>query len=487
MTRFSRLGLLIGAVALIIGVISLTSDNDSPSALTGDPPGPATFGSQASASPPETSHDRNPIGSFLALTTPLTPSAEKNQILERIGERWSDDDTVMMLEAARFASRTTRDAIYSALQENTGQTIRRNLGAWYRWTWNREDFEPHPEYAEFKRRLYAHIDPRFAEYFSVDYPTTIRLDEVRWGGVRRDGIPPLKNPHTTDARDAKFLADTDVVFGVKIGDHARAYPKRILAWHEMVKDVVGGRSINGVYCTLCGSMIVYDTKIARKHYELGTSGFLYRSNKLMYDHKTKSMWSTIRGEPVIGTLVGKGLKLEPLYVVTTTWGKWRSLHPETDVLSLETGHRRDYSEGAAYRAYFATDDLMFDVPLIDERLKNKQEVLVIRGDDSDPVAIDTEFLRKNRVHHESIGDRNYVVITDASGANRVYETHEQKFESLAPPSGVLGTGGGVWEITESALISPKYEPLNRAPAHRAFWFGWHAAHPNTRLVADSQP
>ena len=97
----------------------------------------------------------------------------------------------------------------------------------------------------------------------------------------------------------------------------------------MVKDHLGGQSINGVYCTLCGSMIVYDTMIGDKHYELGTSGFLYRSNKLMYDHATESMWNTITGEPVIGPLVGKGIKLSPMTVVTTTWGRWKQLAPAT--------------------------------------------------------------------------------------------------------------------------------------------------------------
>lgn len=81
------------------------------------------------------------------------------------------------------------------------------------------------------------------------------------------------------------------------------------------------------------------------------------------------------GTPAVGALVGSGLRLTARPVVTTTWGEWRAEHPSTAVLSVETGHNRDYSEGAAYRDYFAPDRLMFRVPKTDTRLKNKDEVL----------------------------------------------------------------------------------------------------------------
>ena len=118
-----------------------------------------------------------------------------------------------------------------------------------------------------------------------------------WGGVRQDAIPPLRFPKLIDAEDATYLSNNQVVFGLMINDSARAYPKRILAWHEMVIDEVGGEPVAGVYCTLCGSMIIYKTTHRGENHELGTSGFLYRSNKLMYDKKTQSLWSTLRGNP----------------------------------------------------------------------------------------------------------------------------------------------------------------------------------------------
>ena len=232
-------------------------------------------------------------------------------------------------------------------------------------------------------------------------------------------------------------------------------------------------------------MIVYFPKDADGvHHELGTSGFLYRSNKLMYDHATKSMWSTTKGEPVIGPLVNKGIKLPVHNVVTTNWGEWKSLHPDTHVLSLKTGHRRDYGEGVAYRQYFGTDELMFTTPAQDPRLKNKDEVFIIRHrDDEEPLALHADFLSENPVYHDKFSDLNFVVATDVSGANRAFESKQHKFHAGATPTQLLDQSNDEWTVTEDALVAKNSgERLRRLPSHRAFWFGWFAVHPETRLV-----
>ena len=219
------------------------------------------------------------------------------------------------------------------LQRKTGQSFGRNMNDWYFWLWNRPlNLSDH--YANFKASLYRNIDPRFEKYFRDRQALArIRLDEIRWGGVQQDGIPPLRKPVMVNANNTTYLQDSNVVFGIEINGDARAYPKRILAWHEMFVDTIGGEDIAGVYCTLCGTIIPYKTKLNGVNYNLGTSGFLYRSNKLMYDQATQSLWNTIKGEPVLGPLVDKGIKLEHLSVVTTTWGEWKRRHPKTTVLS----------------------------------------------------------------------------------------------------------------------------------------------------------
>jgi len=406
------------------------------------------------------------------------PEAQDRAYRE-IEKRWEPAWIAPLLDVAGL---NHDERIFPLLRRRTGEKRRDDLHAWFDYLWAR-DYRAPEYYPEFKARTHALIDPRFAEYFAADRAATIRLDEIRWGGVKRDGIPPLKNPAMIPAAKATYLRDSHVVFGVTINGESRAYPKRILAWHEMVKDRIGGEELNGVYCTLCGSMMLYRTAIGGQHYELGTSGFLYRSNKLMYDHGTKSLWSTLTGEPVVGPLVGRGLKLAPLPVVTTTWGEWRRFHPDTQVLSLETGHDRDYGEGVAYRNYFSTDEPMFSVPTLDRRLKNKAEVLALRFGEptARPTVIAAEVLVRNPVFHGRVGAQDYVVLTDKSGANRVYESAGRKFIA-EPQDRVRDERGHLWHPTEAALRAENGQTLARLPAHRAFWFGWFAAFPETELV-----
>lgn len=271
---------------------------------------------------------------------------------------------------------------------------------------------------------------------------------------------------------------------LEVNRDVRAYPKRILAWHEMFVDEVGGVPVTGVYCTLCGSMILYRSEHDGKNHSLGTSGFLYRSNKLMYDQETQSLWNTLWGEPVIGPLAQKGIFLQRLSVVTTTWGEWRQRHPETTVLSLETGYQRNYAEGAAYQHYFATDQLMFPVPKRDLRLKNKDEVigLILSPHLDKPLAISVNYLSEHRLFHTQIETFRIVVLTDKSGAIRVYETKNIRFSQWDQDHVVVDENGISWVMTESSLQSPDGDILYRMPAHRSFWFGWFSAYAHTRLI-----
>lgn len=366
------------------------------------------------------------------------------------------------------------------LRKGTGQNLPADTDRWWRWIWSREEQE-HPEYATFKATVYSSVDKRFARYFVPGTPRTIRLDEVVWGGVKKDGIPPLEYPKMISAAEADYLKNNHIVFGVYLNGEAKAYPKRILAWHELFNDRVGGIDVTCAYCTLCGSAVLYDQKVGERQFSFGTSGFLYRSNKLMYDRQTNTLWSALEGVPVMGSLVGTELQLKRLPIVTTRWKEWRRRHPETTVLSLETGHERDYGEGVAYREYFATDRLMFPTPFQDKRLKNKQEVLALLMD-GEAVAYNARFLRKHRLHQDRVGGQQLVILTDKSGANRVYDATGIRFTKWDRTSKVRDSSGKQWEATETSLVGPNGEKLIRLAAHRAFWFGWRAQFPKTRLV-----
>ena len=374
--------------------------------------------------------------------------------------------------------------IIQLLTEKTGQDFQVDMNDWFFWMWNQPQKIAN-NYGNFKADFYKQIDPRFEKYFADRQSSSrIRLDEIRWGGVLQDGIPPLRYPEMISVKQATYLQDDNIVFGISHNGDARAYPKRVLAWHEMFIDTIGGEEIAGVYCTLCGTVIPYKTSFKGVQHKLGTSGFLYRSNKLMYDQDTQSLWSTTKGEPVVGPLVGKGIALEHIGVVTTTWGEWKRRHPDTTVLSLNTGHRRDYSEGVAYNEYFSTDELMFNTPYQDDRLDNKQEVLALRfpAAPKDQLAIDTEFLNKNPIYKDQIGFQKVLVLTDKSGANRVYDPKGIDFVSYDQDSQLVDSQGNKWQLEENRLIAESGQQLSSLPYRRAFWFGWHAVFPETRLI-----
>ena len=166
---------------------------------------------------------------------------------EAIEKHWQDAYIPFALDSLYLLrDQVVADRLITLLSDKTGQQFGDDVFAWWQWLWQADELR-HPRYGDFKSRLYGLIDPPFRNYFGAQRVTDIRLDEVVWGGVRQDGIPPLRYPKMIRAAEATYLADSDIVFGIAIGDDVRAYPKRILAWHEMFVDEVGGKSVAGVY------------------------------------------------------------------------------------------------------------------------------------------------------------------------------------------------------------------------------------------------
>ena len=429
------------------------------------------------------------LGWFIEAATP--EDAMAGAALEKIAGQWDDRYASLVVDLVQVVQK--RDDGYRILErltgfleKQTGQAFGLDLKRWRRWLVSLP-YNPHPEYLSFKSFVYQAVDPSMAQFFPSDVNSRIRLDEIEWGGVRVNGIPPLDMPEHIPASEAGYLQDSNLVFGVSLNGESRAYPKRILAWHEMARDKLGGVEFTFVYCTLCGSAIPYLNEVGGRVYEFGTSGLLFRSNKLMFDKQTMSLWSSIEGSPVVGSLADSGLQLQIVPVVTTGWKEWREAHPETTVLSLATGHQRDYSEGAAYRDYFATQELMFSVQAEDERLQRKDEVLTLllpstEGDVRQAIAISTRLLKKNPVFH-FVAARELVVLTSPRGASRVYQVGATRFTRLRK-NRLEDTEKRNWRVTEEALLLEEGEPerLDRVPASQAFWFGWFARFPDTRLI-----
>jgi hypothetical protein len=224
---------------------------------------------------------------------------------------------------------------------------------------------------------------------------------------------------------------------------------------------------------LCGSGILYDTRVPGhdEPFVFGSSGFLYRSNKLMYDQATHSLWNQFTGRPVVGPLTGSGIELEVLPVTITSWQDWQAQHPDTKVLSLDTGFDRNYVRGEPYGDYFASPDLMFPMLVPDERLAPKDYVFALRAGGHEQAWSLADF-EGGKVINAAVGDLPVVLIGDAATHTvRAYASEGQEFAAASEPATLLAEGQP-WQIREDALIGPDGARLERLPGHIAYWFAW---------------
>ncbi|MBM3646571.1 MAG: DUF3179 domain-containing protein [Alphaproteobacteria bacterium] len=371
------------------------------------------------------------------------------------------------------------DMIAAALRRFSGRTTGTDWHGWMLWLEEHPSHRSFDGYDAFKIRLLSEIDPNFLDFTAADAPRTIRFEEIVWGGVLKDGIPALVSPQFIAAREADWLWDGELVFGVEIDGDVRAYPHRIMDWHEMANDTVGGVPVALAYCTLCGSGVLYETRIAGRDtpFEFGSSGLLYRSNKLMYDRQTHSLWNHFTARPVVGPLVGAGIELKTRPVAVARWMDWKKRHPDTRVLSLDTGYRRDYTPGRPYGTYFATPGLMFPTLTTDDRLAPKDIVYVIRSADG-LRAWPMRIFNGGRVLNDTIGSRPIILIGDGrSETIRAYDRRDLRFVaafdgSAAGPLALHDEAGTRWHVGEAELRADDGRRLPRLAGHNAFWFAF---------------
>jgi hypothetical protein len=402
-------------------------------------------------------------------------TSEAEAALEAIRAGGRTDLIAGLVEAMRF-SRERTGAISQTLAALTGERRAHDWFDWMLWQQAHPEIVPHDSYIGFKREIYLRIDPNFDVFLKPAFlrrdAMKIRLEEITWGGVLKDAIPALDNPAMIGAAQADYLRPDDLVFGVSINGDARAYPLRIMGWHEMFNEVIGGVAVALAYCTLCGAGILFETEVEGRAnpFVFGSSGFLYRSNKLMFDRQTHSLWNQFTGRPVVGPLADSGIELRQRPVVITGWTSWRTANPDTTVLSLDTGYRRDYGSGVVYRDYFASDELMFPALSDQTRQKQKDYVFGIRrfaGAKAWPV----EAFRRRPVINDSVAGFDVVLLGDADSRTvRAYAREGLTFRAAGGQ--ILSEDGAAWTVGEEALTSADGRSLARQAGHVAYWFAW---------------
>jgi hypothetical protein len=395
--------------------------------------------------------------------------------IDAIQARGQPDMAAGLITSMRLTSGPTAE-ISHVLSQITGETTAQTWFDWMLWQERHPEIAPHPSFIDFKRDLFLAIDPNFDVFLRSEHlqpdAMRIRLEEVTWGGVRKDGIPSLDFPELIDASDADYMQENDLVFGVSINGDVRAYPLRIMGWHEMFNDIIGGVPVALAYCTLCGSGILFETTLPDRNEPLvfGSSGFLYRSNKLMFDRATHSLWNQFTGRPVSGPLVNANIKLAQRPVVIDTWANWRITNPTTKILSLNTGHTRDYGSGVVYTDYFASDDLMFPAEVDQSKLRQKEYVFGIRqfgGAKAWPLKA---FSQRSVINDTLLGQSLVLIGDPHTRTVRAFERGAHNFSGGI--SDLQSDGGLSWKVTENALISTDGRRLARVAGHIAYWFAW---------------
>jgi len=324
--------------------------------------------------------------------------------------------------------------------------------------WDTPDY---PGYREDKSVLFLLVEPAWEPFF-VDADSGIDWRHLSWGGVLIDDrelgdpdgcpqgcIPALDDPATTDVDGGDWYPDDAVVFGIVEGGDALAIPKNIAEIHEMFNLTLGDRRFGIPYCTLCGSAQAYRTDQAVEQGAeqvpvLRTSGLLSRSNKVMYDLRTRSVVDTFTGAAVSGPLQDAGVVLEETSVVRTTWGEWKAEHPDTTIIAEDGGIGRSYP----LDPLGGRDDNgpIFPIGDVDERLGVQELVLGVIAPDGTAVAFPADRARD---------------VLAAGG------------EVVASGVALVADGGGL-----RAIDATSADPLG---SHESFWFAWSQFHPSTVL------
>ncbi len=314
---------------------------------------------------------------------------------------------------------------------------------------------------------------------------SIPLDKIKGGGPPKDGIPSIDNPVFADVSGSQFMSDSDTVIGLEINGEAKAYPIFILVWHEIVNDKVGETPVSVTYCPLCYTNQVFERIINGQEVEFGTSGKLYNSNLLMYDRLTESYWSQALGMAVKGELTGYQLNLVPFDVIT--WGDWKKLHPNTMVLTTDTGHIRSYATDP-YGNYYTEPRIMFPVEHSDDRMHPKEIIIGFNLDDTYK-AYKQNDIESSVIINDSIGEIPVMLASLFSENSRAFDRtiDGDVLDFVYVDEKILDMQTNSEWNYDGLSISGEYlgEQLDRLPIEPGFWFEWVAFHHETLVYGDN--
>ena len=318
------------------------------------------------------------------------------------------------------------------------------------------------------------------------------------GVVPADSIPALEDPAFVPAAAVEWLVAVEPVLALEVNDDARAYPLRIMTWHELVNGTVGGVPVTVSYCPLCNSAVAYDRRVGDRILDFGTSGALLNSALVMYDRQTESLWSHYTGQAVAGHLTGARLDLIP--VQTVSFATFLASHPDGQVLSLDTGHSRRYGQNP-YEFYDSNNRPFLYSGALDDRLDPIARVVVVR-DDVDAAVIPYNVLTERGVVAFTFAGRELVALYEPGtasaldspniaegrdvGATGVFvRSVDGRLLDLSASEGggfVDASTGTVYDILGRASDWPDALRLEPVEHLDTFWFAAAAFHPHAEII-----
>ena len=265
-----------------------------------------------------------------------------------------------------------------------------------------------------------------------------------------DCIPSIDDPvfDTAEVADS-WLNGADVIFGVNRNGIRKAYPQRIMNWHEIVNDYFGEEPVVVTFCPLCGTAISFERVVNGEVTEFGVSGKLYNSDLIMYDRESKNLWQQLTGEAIVGESALENQVLQKIPTTTTSWEKWKNKYPDTLVLSTSTGFSRDYGE-YPYDSYETDQRLLFNVE------------------------------NENSLYHRKKVKLGIVV----NNIPKAYFIEDLKIVLDAGDTITDTIGDSVVEITRTSadeFIFVEQTTKQEVVSIRGFWFAWFAFYPDTKV------
>ena len=317
---------------------------------------------------------------------------------------------------------------------------------------------------------------------------TIDTDFIQDGGPGKDGIPSLDQPSFQSIDETDFMVDSELIIAVKIGNQVKGYPHKILNWHEVVNDSLNNEAFVLSYCPLTGSAMVWDIDNQTGNTEFGVSGLLYNSNLILYDRATDSNWPQMLMTSANGSLSGNSATQKP--IVETTWGKFKLMYPQAQVLSTNTGVSRNY-EAYPYGSYLTDPRLLFIVKNVeDERLHKKERILGVRVGTATKTYNISTFVGDIEVINDAVGssevviagskDDKFAVAFERTLADGTVLDFIAEYNQL--PIIMSDNEGNLWDIYGRAVSGPRAgEQLQSPFNYIAFWFAWAAFFTDTPI------